>query len=73
MRGEQAAAVQDALRTLPRSQQDALVLKQVGNLTYRQIARIQGVPEGTVKSRLHNAIRHVQRWIARRDAAGETP
>ncbi len=72
VRGEQAAAVQDALRTLPRSQQDALVLKQVGNLTYRQIARIQGVPEGTVKSRLHNAIRHVQRWIARRDAAGET-
>ena len=72
LRGEQAAAVQDALASLPQHQQDALVLKQVGNLTYGQIARIQGVPEGTVKSRLHNAVKHVQRWIARRDAAGET-
>ena len=72
-RDEQVTAVQRALSTLPRSQQDALVLKQVGDLTYRQIAQIQGVPEGTVKSRLHNAVKHVQRWIARRtDTAGET-
>ena len=72
---EQVTVVQRALSTLPRSQQDALVLKQVGDLTYGQIAQIQGVPEGTVKSRLHNAVKHVQRWIARRadaDTAGET-
>jgi len=72
---EQVTALQDALSTLPRSLQDALVLKQVGNLTYRQIAQIQGVPEGTVKSRMHNAVKQIQRWIARRadaDTAGET-
>ena len=61
---EQVAALQDAVATLPQSQQDALVLKQLGQMTYREIARIQGVPEGTVKSRLHLAIRHVQRWLA---------
>jgi len=39
-------------------------LKQVGQLTYREIAAIQGVPEGTVKSRLHLAIQSVRRGLA---------
>lgn len=74
-RAEQVQALQDALSTLPENQHETLLLKQVGHLTYHQIAEIQGVPEGTVKSRLHNAIQHLQRWITRRariPRAGET-
>ncbi|MCA9691065.1 MAG: RNA polymerase sigma factor, partial [Myxococcales bacterium] len=32
-----------------------LLLKQVGELTYAEIAALLGIAEGTVKSRLHAA------------------
>jgi RNA polymerase sigma factor (sigma-70 family) len=46
-----------ALSSLPALHQDVLLLKQLGELTYKQIAEIQAVPEGTAKSRLHHAIK----------------
>ena len=42
---------------LPAAQQHLLLLKQVGDLTYREIADIHGVAEGTIKSRLHAAMK----------------
>jgi RNA polymerase sigma-70 factor (ECF subfamily) len=42
---------------LPEGQQDLLVLKQVGELSYREIAELQGEHEGTIKSRLHAAMK----------------
>ncbi len=48
------------LASLSLAQRDALVLKEVGGLTYREIAVIQEVPEGTAKSRLHFAIRTIR-------------
>ena len=49
------------LTQLTEQDRDALILKAVGGLTYREIAEVQEVPEGTVKSRLHGAIRLVRR------------
>src|SRR5262245_29257348 len=61
--GEDLARLRAALAMLSDAHQDALMLKQVGRLTYREIADLQSVPEGTAKSRLHFAIRAVRRFL----------
>lgn len=48
-------AVVDALATLPEDLRHVLVLRCYGDLTVAEIAVATGVPEGTVKSRLHRA------------------
>lgn len=63
-RRQKMARIQAALAALPEPQQDALILKQVAELTYGQIAQIFGVPEGTIKSRLHLAIKEMRRQVA---------
>lgn len=63
-RRQKMATIQAALTALPEAQQDALILKQVAELTYGQIAQILGVPEGTIKSRLHLAIKELRRRVA---------
>lgn len=47
--------VHAAIAALPEPQRQLLLLKQVGELTYREIAELLGVAEGTIKSRLHAA------------------
>jgi RNA polymerase sigma-70 factor (ECF subfamily) len=62
-RRQQVARLHRMLQGLPEGQRDALLLKQVGELSYAEIARVQRVPEGTVKSRTHLAIRALQRLL----------
>jgi RNA polymerase sigma-70 factor (ECF subfamily) len=50
---EELAAV---LAALPEAQREALLLRFVDGFSLQEIAEALGVPEGTVKSRLHNAI-----------------
>ena len=47
--------VQSALRVLPDQFREALVLREIGDLTYEAIAVHQGVPVATVKTRLNRA------------------
>jgi RNA polymerase sigma-70 factor (ECF subfamily) len=56
----QLGRVKEALATLSEAHQDALLLKELAGLSYRQIAEIQAVPEGTAKSRLHFALRAIR-------------
>jgi RNA polymerase sigma-70 factor, ECF subfamily len=63
-------AVRSAIASLPEAQQQLLLLKQVGGLTYREIAEVHGIPEGTVKSRLHAAVEAFRRALAQ---IGEEP
>jgi RNA polymerase sigma-70 factor (ECF subfamily) len=51
-RGQERAAVREALRRLPDAQREALVLVYWGGLTADQIARRSHVPLGTAKSRI---------------------
>ncbi len=51
-RTDAARRVNDALATLPESQQRSLRLAYFGGLTHVEIARVIDVPVGTVKSRL---------------------
>ncbi len=56
--------VRSAMASLTDAQQQLLLLKQVGELTYRELADIHGVAEGTIKSRLHAATRAFRRRLA---------
>ncbi len=50
-----AQAVRAAVRDLPDTFREVVVLKYFENLSDPEISRITGIPEGTVKSRLHHA------------------
>ncbi len=56
--------VRVAMSGLTEAQQQLLLLKQVGELTYRELADIHGVAEGTIKSRLHAATKAFRRRLA---------
>ena len=54
--GSQAQArVQEALMALPTDLRAAVVLYDIEGQSYQDIARTLGIPEGTVKSRIHRA------------------
>lgn len=52
---EKAEAVQKTLQQLPLGMRQILVLCDMQGLSYAEVADILGMPEGTVKSRLHRA------------------
>ena len=52
MRAEDARGVQEALQRLPVEYREVLVLREMEDLSYREIAGIVDVPVGTVMSRL---------------------
>jgi RNA polymerase sigma-70 factor, ECF subfamily len=54
-----AERVRSALATLPDDQQRAIQLAYFGGKTYRQVAEVLGIPEGTAKSRLRLGLRHI--------------
>jgi RNA polymerase sigma-70 factor, ECF subfamily len=54
---------------LPNDQREVLVLAAVEELRYDEIARVQGVPIGTVMSRLNRAREKLRRMSADRPAA----
>lgn len=51
-----ALAVATGLARLPAQQRQLLTLRYYSDLTVRSIAEVMGIPEGTVKSRLHSAV-----------------
>lgn len=59
-----ATRVRAAMADLPEAQRHLLMLKQVGELTYREIASMLGVAEGTIKSRVHAATRAFRQRLA---------
>lgn len=52
--------VLSALEELPPEQREVVVLAFYEGLSYREIGRMLGVPEGTVKSRMHLAKRRLR-------------
>lgn len=67
----EAARVHAAMAALPESQRQLILLKQLGELSYREIAGLLGVAEGTIKSRLHAATQAFRRLLAEGGAADE--
>jgi RNA polymerase sigma-70 factor (ECF subfamily) len=57
-----------ALRGLPRRQREAMVLRYYLDLDVVEVAKVMGVPEGTVKSLLHRARQAMAAALGERDA-----
>ncbi len=59
--------IERAFDSLPERQRTALVLCQYHGMSYHEIATIQKVPLGTVKSRIHNALIKVRDFLKEHD------
>lgn len=64
--GTDATALRAALETLPLEFREALVLRELEGLSYKEIAEVAGVPVGTVMSRLARSRRRLQNHFARK-------
>jgi RNA polymerase sigma factor (sigma-70 family) len=69
---ETTGKVREAVELLPEAQRRALELAYFHGRTYRQVAELLGIPEGTAKSRLRLALQHIaetlrpelsERWV----------
>lgn len=62
--------VEQVLNTLSPAMRAALVLREIEGLEYSEIAKVLGIPVGTVRSRLNSAREQFrQRWLAIQDEA----
>ncbi len=65
IRDETAAAVQQVIARLPERLREILILAYYQKFSYEEIRGILGIPVGTVKSRLHTAVRRfAEDWKA---------
>ncbi|MGA2212190.1 MAG: sigma-70 family RNA polymerase sigma factor [Bryobacteraceae bacterium] len=60
---ERTGILRDALAELPSELREVLVLRELEELSYREIANIAQVPMGTVMSRLNRARKRLQRAL----------
>ena len=60
---ERTELVRKSLAELPAESREVLVLRELEQLSYREIAEIAGIPVGTVMSRLSRARQRMQRTL----------
>jgi RNA polymerase sigma-70 factor (ECF subfamily) len=67
---EATDAVREAIEYLPDEHRVAFTLRHYQGLSYEDIAEVLHVPLGTVKWRIHEAVRRLQAWrvASRREA-----
>jgi RNA polymerase sigma-70 factor (ECF subfamily) len=53
-----------AVDSLPVRLREALLTVEILGLRYREASRVLGIPEGTVKSRVHHARQRLNVWLA---------
>jgi RNA polymerase sigma-70 factor (ECF subfamily) len=72
-RAELRETLQRAIEKLPDDARQTLVLREVDGLTYSEIAKLLGIPKGTVMSRLHHARRRLRALLGEQgvDELGE--
>ena len=72
LRSLQQRELKDAVATLSAQHREALVLREVEGLSYKEIAQVANIPIGTVMSRLARARRQVQTALLSSGQAGGT-
>jgi RNA polymerase sigma-70 factor (ECF subfamily) len=63
LQAERTELVRKSLDELPATYREVIVLRELEQLSYREIANIAGIPLGTVMSRLNRARQHFQQTI----------
>ena len=64
------AEMEGMLHKLPDKQISVLTLRYIGDLSVPEIAQILNIPEGTVRSRLHKALKLLRRKLEHRKTFG---
>ncbi len=62
--GELGRRIQIAVEELPDDQREVFLLREVGNVPFKDIAEMIGVPENTVKSRMRYALERLQKALS---------
>ena len=62
---EAAETVAAALAQLSPDLREVVELKTYGELTFQQISKVTGLPQGTVATRYRSAVTKMQNWFAR--------
>ncbi len=65
IKNEQNTMVQGAISRLPEKQREVVTLYYMQHLKYREIAEIVGCSEGTVASRLNQALKNLRRKLSK--------
>lgn len=65
-----ADAVRRALAQLPEQDRNAVELAYFGGHSYRTVAQLLGVPEGTIKSRIRRGLAKLRELLATQDVHG---
>ena len=60
---ERLEPMRQAIARLPDAQREALLLKLQQELSYEEIAEVLEIPVGTVRSRLHHAVRRLRETL----------
>jgi RNA polymerase sigma-70 factor, ECF subfamily len=63
VRAEEDQLVRQALASLPETYRTILILRHYEDLKFREIAEILGIPQGTVKSRMAEALSQLSRRL----------
>ena len=72
LRDADRQAVRQAVEKLPLEFREVIILRELEEMSYKEIAEIEGVPIGTVMSRLARARKMLQQCVARRIETGGT-
>jgi RNA polymerase sigma-70 factor, ECF subfamily len=65
--------IRTAVQQLPNDERIALETAYFGGNTYRQVAVILGLPEGTVKARIRSSLRRLHQMLNQPDTTPPTP
>lgn len=66
-RAETIQAVRDAIGLLPEDQRQVIVMRDIHELPYSEIARVLGLEEGTVKSRISRGRANLKKILKNRE------
>lgn len=64
--GENALMISEALAALPEKEPAAIVLRDIEGISTREVARIPGSSEGTVRSQVSHARLKIRKHLGRR-------
>jgi RNA polymerase sigma-70 factor (ECF subfamily) len=70
---ELSAHIQAAVEDLPDDQREVFLLREVGNVPFKDIAEMIGVSENTIKSRMRYALERLQKALAEYEDYAKNP